>query len=69
MRHLFVMVLEWLPVPDAGDPFAEYQEELGGADYARGGLSPEASTDRALHDSSYSVVYIDFFSGFHNYLD
>ena len=26
-----------------------------------------SATDRALHDSPYSVAYINFFSGFHNY--
>jgi len=49
LRRIFVMVLEWLPVPDPAALYAEYKEELC-ADHGRAGLPLERAADRALHD-------------------
>lgn len=49
LRRIFVMVLEWLPVPDAAASFGQYKEDLG-ADYSRSGSRLEAASDKALHD-------------------
>lgn len=43
------MVLEWLPVPDAGALFGQFQEELA-ADHLRKGLQEEDAVDNALHN-------------------
>jgi len=49
LRRVFVMVLEWLPVPDAGALWTRYAQEMG-EDFVRAGLTLEAAEDRALHE-------------------
>ena len=43
------MVLEWLPVPDAGQLWAQYSQELS-ADYVLSGIATDIAADKALHD-------------------
>jgi len=49
LRRIFVMVLEWLPVPDAGSLWADYQEEMS-EDYVRQGLVQQFAVQKALVD-------------------
>jgi len=49
LRRIFVMVLEWLPVPDAGQLWHQFREELS-ADHVANGLCKELAQDKALHD-------------------
>ena len=47
LRRVFVMVLEWLPVPDAGALWARYCKEMS-EDFVLSGLTAESAEDKAL---------------------
>jgi len=47
LRRIFVMVLEWLPVPDAGALWGKYCRELS-EDHIRSGLPEAVALDKAL---------------------